>query len=253
MQSLSANYPELLAVAVLVAGLIIARLARSGVQYLLTTLDARLARYSASGKVFIAPMTVRLGKTLIFWFVLLASGVVALSLLDVGELTAITSTLLTFLGKALVGVVILAVGHFVALLAQGAIERFTESARSYEFASRIVYGVIISVAAVMALSQLEIDTSFVTQLALVIVAVTLGGLALAFGLGAREHVANLLAQSEVRRFSVGERISIGDTEGNIVAINATSVEVQTARGTVSFPASHFATKPVIRLTAEESE
>jgi len=114
-------------------------------------------------------------------------------------------------------------------------------------ASRLVYVAILSVAIVTDLDQLGIDTTFLTQLVLVLVIVLLGGLMLTFALGAREYVANLIARSELQRYAPGERIRIGATEGVVLEIRATGLDLVTDEGIVSIPAANFARMDVLRI------
>ena len=73
---------------------------------------------------------------------------------------------------------------------------------------------------------------------------------LAFALGARRHVANLLAHRELARINVGERIRIDDVEGVVVEIHDTAVDVTTKHGVATVPAARFAESTVLRLSED---
>ena len=77
-------------------------------------------------------------------------------------------------------------------------------------APRLLYLAIMAVAVVMGLQHVNVDITFVTQLVLILVGMVSAGLTLAFSLGARRHVANLLARRELSRLAVGDRVKIGD-------------------------------------------
>ncbi|MDX1509567.1 MAG: hypothetical protein R3358_14870, partial [Woeseiaceae bacterium] len=87
----------------------------------------------------------------------------------------------------------------------------------------------------------------VSQLLLILVAIGGGGLMLAFALGSRHHVANLMARRELARFNVGDRIRVDGLEGNIIDIHETGIELATADGTANIPASRLAEASVLRL------
>ena len=55
----------------------------------------------------------------------------------------------------------------------------------------------------MGLQHVNVDITFVTQLVLILVGTVSAGLMLAFSLGARRHVANLLARRELSRLAIG--------------------------------------------------
>ncbi|NNF16405.1 MAG: mechanosensitive ion channel, partial [Gammaproteobacteria bacterium] len=111
----------------------------------------------------------------------------------------------------------------------------------------------IGVAIVMALQHVGIDITFVTRLLLILVAVVGGGLMLAFAIGARCHVANLLAHRELSRIAVGEYIRIDEVQGKVVEIHNTAVDIATAEGIATIPAARFAEVNVLRLSEDPGE
>jgi hypothetical protein len=63
---------------------------------------------------------------------------------------------------------------------------------------------------------------------------------LAFGLGARTHVSNIIAANQLRqRYQDGDIIRIGDIEGRILAITVSRVTIETESGNVDVPAKLF--------------
>lgn len=252
LQEFIGTYPEAAALVVVIAGLVAARLVSRIVGVLLKALDERLARYSVTGKQIVSPGLVRFGRSLSFWLVVFIAAIFAVSLLDITNFSGIIDGSFTFLGQVLVGLIILGSGHFLGLLAQQAVERLANSPGENDLASKVAYAAILFIAADMALSQLAIDTSFLTQLLLIVVAVILAGLMLAFALGARGYVGNILAQTEMRRYSVGEKIRIDQMQGTILQIHGTGLDLQSAEGVVFVPASQFSTSMVVRLATEEA-
>ncbi len=66
---------------------------------------------------------------------------------------------------------------------------------------------LVSVPAMIAAAQqLGIEVSFIANLALIAFTLGLGALGLAFALGARGHVANLIARCELDAYREGERL-----------------------------------------------
>ncbi|MFN2349328.1 MAG: hypothetical protein ABR558_07120, partial [Thioalkalivibrio sp.] len=86
---------------------------------------------------------------------------------------------------------------------------------------------------------------FITQLSLITLASLLGGLSIAFALGARQYVANLVAQPEMTRYASGDRLRIDDDEGVIVEIYRTGLTLETDQGLVSIPAARLASGRVV--------
>jgi len=90
------------------------------------------------------------------------------------------------------------------------------------------------------IEQIGIDVTFVTTMIAIVLGVVLAGFSLAFGLGARQSVANLIAARSLRRhFALGQRARFGSIEGEIVEFTPTSVILSTLEGRVHVPASQF--------------
>lgn len=248
MRELISNYPEVAALIVLIAGIVLARYVRRAADAGLNALDERIARRSVSSRGgILSPATIRFMRNLAFWLVVGTAAGLALSLLDTASLGIAMEGFFAFFAALLVGLAIIGAGHLLGVLARHAVLRLTDDPDLQQLFGRVLYGAIMVIAIVMALTQLQIDTSLVRQLLLVVLAVILGGLALAFALGSRTHVENLLAHADLSRFSVGERIRVADQEGTIIDIHATGVDLQTDQGVASVPAAHFSRYSVIRL------
>ena len=103
-------------------------------------------------------------------------------------------------------------------------------------------------AVVIGIDQIGIDVSFVTTIIAVVLGVVLAGFSLAFGLGARQLVANLIAADTLRRsFRIGHRARIDGVEGEILELTSTSVVIATAEGRAIVPASRFAAETAVIL------
>jgi len=130
-------------------------------------------------------------------------------------------------------------------LGQFAGDLIAESARNsgVEFAGglgRAVSGLIIFVVSMMAIGQLRIDTVFVR----IVTSFVLGGAALgfglAFGLGTRDVIRNIIAGFYTRKFlHIGERLEISGNAGMLKAINATHTILQSGEREVSVANAAF--------------
>jgi len=84
-----------------------------------------------------------------------------------------------------------------------------------------------------------------------VLGVVLAGFSLAFGLGARQVVANLIASHALQRqFAVGQRARIGGIEGEILEFTPTSVILATGEGRVTVPAGRFDEEPSVMLSPD---
>ena len=132
-----------------------------------------------------------------------------------------------------------------ASLGQFAGDMVAQSARSsgIDFApslGKVVSGLIVFVASMMAIGQLKIDTAIVR----IVTSFVLGGAALgfglAFGLGTRDIIRNITAGFYTRRYlRIGERLEISGREGVLKAINATHTILQAGDHEVSVANAAF--------------
>jgi hypothetical protein len=239
--------PELIALATLVGGIIAARLASFGVGALLGAIDRRAARLTTTGDGLIPPGLVRLSRVFVFWLLVAGSVLLALRVMGIVGLPELLNSVLGFMPKLFVAVSIIVAGHLLGLFAAQMLSRLEESWSAESAAPRLLYLAIMAVAVVMGLQHVDVDISFVTRLVLILVGTVSAGLMLAFSLGARQHVANLLARRELSRLAIGERIRIDGFEGNIVDIHNTGVDIATEEGIASVPASRLAEYGVLRM------
>jgi len=110
-----------------------------------------------------------------------------------------------------------------------------------EVIGRIAQISILVAAAVLGFSQIGIDISFLTIIIGVLLAAILGGIALAFAIGARSHAANVLGSHLARQlYHPGEMVRIAEFEGEILEIRSTVVLLETEEGRVAIPTRMFA-------------
>jgi small-conductance mechanosensitive channel len=139
-------------------------------------------------------------------------------------------------------VAIVLVGLVVASLAGGVAAAGAASAgvRYAGAVGRAVQALFLVVALLLGLEQIGVHGELIAILLAAVVAVALGGAALAFGLGARTAVSNIVASYYVSQmYRVGQTVRVGDIEGRILRSTSTAVILDTKDGQVHVPASVF--------------
>ncbi len=237
---------ELVAIAILILGVVAARLASMATGGILGFLDRRTARLATTERSVISPRLIRVTRAIVFWLILILAVSYALRVLGVGGISTMVSAVIDFIPQLLVGFTIVVAGHILGLVASHVVAELSDEITTESLGPRLLHGAIVIVAIVMGLQHINVDISFVTQLMLIVIAIAGGGLMLAFALGARQHVANLLARRELTRLSVGDRIRVDDVDGEVVDIHTTGVDVATNEGVVSVPAARLAETSVLR-------
>ena len=243
----------LLALAVLLVGWVVARLLR-----LLTSkvfdswtkrltpriarlvgdsdIQARLERTSSSRSV------ARGAEMLVFWVVFLVFVTIATETLGLDIVSTWLTGVVGFLPRILGALFVVLLGFLIGSAVRTAVTAAAASAGfSYAGAvGRTARAGVLLTSVIVALDQVGLEVSFLIVLVAVVAGAMLGGAALAFGLGAKTSVSNILASHYlVDTFNVGHRIRIGDVEGKILEITPTSVIIDTDQGRTVIPASRF--------------
>ena len=232
---------------VLLVGWILARIARRAIRtaFAKLRLDDGLERLGLTGTLrrlglhrtpgeLLAGLTYYLILILFVQSAAQSIGLVAVS----GAITSFFGYLPNLVAAGLV----LVVGMLIAQFASGAV---TRSARDsgVEFApvlGRIVSALIVFVAALMAVTQLQIDTEVIRAVVLVLLAGCALALALTFGLGSRDITRNLVAGYYARKiFTPGEAIEIQGRTGVLAGIAAVHALIEQDGRLVTIPNSVF--------------
>lgn len=248
LSSIALSYPELSAVVILLAGLILARVAGRLSERGLVLLNRVLARFAGDRADLLSEAGVRLLARAVFWLVLLVATLLALRTLGMGQVFIWLDAPLVYLPRVLVGLAIIGAAHFLGLLARSLLMRLPGAAGESPLLPRLAQAGILVIGLMTGLQHMGLDVTFIGQLLILLLGLGIGGLALAFAIGARRYVANLVAHSMVDRYSPGDEIRIGDIEGTIIEIHRTGVDLVTAEGVVTVPAALFTEQPVLRRT-----
>jgi len=139
---------------------------------------------------------------------------------------------------AAIGSIIIVVGYLLGILVYSLVAGLAQPTDG-ELLARVAQTVVVITAVITGLEQMAIDVSFLTNVLVIVMAAVLGGLSLAFAIGSRQLVANLLSRRDLARYRVGDVIRIGDLEGRIIDFTRTSVVLESADGKVNVPAVRF--------------
>ena len=233
----------LLAIGVLVIGFVFSkisqRLIKRFILYLHSTINKNLGSRSLS--VNLQGAAVFISKTF-FWIIFIFSIVVATQILGMTILTKWFDGLILYLPNILASIIIVFVGFIVGELVSNIIASAAAQTTIANgvYLGRFIKYIILFISIIIAIDQIGIDIIFLTNLVTVIIAVLLFGAALAFGLGARTSVSNILGSYYVHKnYQVGNTVQIGETVGMIVKITSSTVVLETKSGLVSIPSKKF--------------
>jgi small-conductance mechanosensitive channel len=95
---------------------------------------------------------------------------------------------------------------------------------------------------VVGIDQMGINITFLIVIVSIILGMIFGGLALAFGLGSKTVVNNVLAAHYVRQtYQIGDLVEFDDISGRIIQVTNVGIVVEHDRGQTHIPNSLFLT------------
>lgn len=191
----------------------------------------------------------------VFWAVLLFFLAAAADTLGLSVLSTTLAGLGFYVPRVLGAILIAVFGLILANLARDAVTA-AASASGAPFAAavgQIVRVSILVAAGLIAVAEMGIDITLLTALLSVMLLAVLGAFGLAFGLGARTAVSNIIGAHYLRQtFEVGQHVRFGETTGTIAAITSTAVVVRAADGDVVIPAKYFSEARTMLVMPEGS-
>lgn len=246
LEQLTAYLPRLLAaIAALLAGWLLASLSRKAsarlADWLASAWDGLVTRLGLDRPRIESP-PVRLVGEVVFWIVILFSIATASELLGLHVFTSWFSDLTGYIPILISGAFILVAGIIFSFISRDLVFSAASAAGlvQADFFARASQLVVLVTAVVIGADQIGIDVTFLSIMLGVLSAAVFGGLAMAFGMGARAHVANVIAGHQIQKHcKAGDTVRVRDLEGKIVEITTTRVVLDTGEGRLIVPANIF--------------
>lgn len=259
VQRIGEHLPNILgSVLLILVGWLLARALRSTIIRLSGRLDGLVRKQATDDflKRFGVerPVSNVIGS-IVFWLVLLLFFTAATETLGLPVLATWLSGVSYYLPRILVAALIILAGLLAGNLAREAISAAaTTAGLNYgQLLGRAVYVIILLIAIVTAVDQLGIESRFLTLTITIVIAALIGGAALAFGLGSRTTVSNIIAAHYLRQvYRVGDDVKIGAVHGKIVEIRPTCVILEGLDSRVLVPAKDFSETASMLITKAPS-
>lgn len=250
------HLPNLLGAAALVLlGWGLAHLLRAWITRLLTRVEWLIRSHviqRALSRVGVERSASEVIGALVFWVIFLLFFTAATEALGLPVLATWLAGVSYYLPRVLVAVLIVLAGLLAGNFARDAIVTASTAARiAYSsLLGRAARLVILLIALVTAVDQIGIESRFLTATITIVIGAVIGGIALAFGLGARTAVSNIIAVHYLRRvYQIGQTVKIGTVQGKIIEVTATAVLLETADGQVLIPGKEFSESVSVLMKA----
>jgi hypothetical protein len=181
------------------------------------------------------------------WFIYLVLLIVVSDILDWKIISTEIGNLLRYLPKLFGAVIIFMIGLYIANFLRNTIKGLFESLDliGSKIISSMVFYLIAILVTITALNQAGIDTKIITNNITLIIGAFFAAVALAFGLGSKDVVGDLLRSYYVKKnYEIGQQITIEDVSGTIESIDNISVTIKTTKGKTILPIKDVSLKRV---------
>ncbi|WP_417317794.1 mechanosensitive ion channel family protein [Emcibacter sp.] len=241
------NYaPQLAgALALLLAGVLIAHFLKLATKKLVQGLDflfKRTDKVDGYKRERLKRSYSVITSQIVFWAVLMFFIAASANLLGWKMFTGWMDSLIVFLPSLITGLLIILAGFLLGNAARSGILSTAASADITQgpLLAKIAQIFILCSSIIIGVEQVGLNVHFLTTIIVVTIGLLLAGATLAFGLGARTFVENILGAQNIRKHArIGEHMYIGDHDGEILEVTQTSIILDTATGRVVVPAKMF--------------
>lgn len=239
-------FPQLLGAAVLLLlGYVLAKALALSARKLVEGLDALFVRFVYTESIQrerLKHSYALIISKLVFWVVMVFFMAVGANVLGWDLFTNWLDSIVSYLPGLITGLLIILTGILLGSMARMGVLSATQKAAPEQgvLMSRAVQVVIVFSAVIIGVEQIGLNIGFLSTLIVVVVAILLAGAALAFSLGAKNLVANVIGAQYTRRHCrVGDVVRLGGVEGEVLEIDQCSIVLATEEGKAVIPAKHF--------------
>ena len=253
--------PSLLGAAVLLlAGWVIARTVRAGTARLgdgLNRLLDRFLRVRGLARFRLSSRALRLSGNVLFWLIILFFITAATKVAKLDAFSSWLDRIVAYLPTLIAGGLIMLFGYLVSTLVRDLVSATLSSAglAHSRLAGTAAQGATFLTALIIGIDQIGIDVTFLVIVVAIILGAVLMGVSLAFALGARGLVEDLIGAHYMKQqFQPGQIARVGDVEGEILELTATGVVLATSEGRTFVPAKAFNQQTLVLVTpADDNE
>lgn len=211
------------------------------------------ARFGKNARL--SPTVITISAAIIRWALLLFVVIGMARILGIEVLTVWLGRASEQIPSVVAGGIIVFVGVVLSRFARDIVEIVlspTMGTQSLVF-GRLAQGMVIISALIMGVDLTGIDTTFLVSFVTIFLASLFGGMAIAFGLGAKDLVANVIGIHHAQKtFVIGQNVKIGTVQGEIVHITPTTTVISTAEGKMVFPGGIFQREGVLISNSSET-
>lgn len=228
----------LLALVLLLAGMLVAKLVQKGFDKLFDLIGINRIAVRSGIRDFLTSAGFHRPPSWIFarilyWLVLLAFFLPIADVLGMEFFADLVNNAIAYLPNVFVAIIIIMTGAWAAKILGGMV-RGGLSRIGFEYSgaiSTIINIAVLSITVIIALFQLHIEAGILSSILIIMVSALSLAFAIAFGLGAKDVVRNIMAGLYVSRaHTTGSIVNIAELQGTLVEIGTLASVIQTEDG-----------------------
>ena len=242
------------ALLLLLFGWLLARAVRALAGRLGDTVNRLLDRFMRLGSLTrfrLSPRALKVIGNAAFWLVILFFITAATRVAQLDAFSSWLDRILAYLPTLLAGALIILAGYLVSALMRDLVAATLGSAgvAQSELFGTAAQGATFLTAVIIGIDQIGIDVTLLIALIAIVVGAVLAGLSLAFALGSRDFVSNLIGAHYLQQhLQPGQIARIGEIEGEVLELTPTSVVLATVGGRTAIPAKMFNEEATVVMT-----
>jgi small-conductance mechanosensitive channel len=181
------------------------------------------------------------------WLLFLVFLIIAADIMNWNIISQEIGNLLRYIPRLFSAIALFMVGIYIAKFVKRAIQGFYNSfdLAGSKIISTLVFYIIAIIITITALNQAGIDTTVVTNNVTIILGAFLLAIAIGFGLGSKEIIADLLRTFYAKKnYELGDKVKLAGQEGTVEAIDNICMTLKTAKGKVIIPIQEVVTSHV---------
>lgn len=178
----------------------------------------------------------------VFWLVILFFLTSSTNILGLTVFSGWLDQVIGHMPKILSGVLIIFAGAVFGNLVADTVRAASQSiaVRQRNILARAAQILTFAIMIIIGVDQIGVDITVLIAVMTIAFGALLGGVAIAFSLGSKSLVSNLIAVHYLNKdYRVGEQIQVGNRLGTILEITPVSVILETEDGRLTIPAKIF--------------
>ncbi|MBO0332170.1 hypothetical protein J0X12_00995 [Sneathiella sp. CAU 1612] len=233
------------AIVLLIAGWLIARFLRAMSARLSNGLNRFFETVMPTGRLAsfrISPRSAQFIGNVVYWLTILFAITLAADVASFETFSSWLAVIFGYLPRVLGGVLIVIVGYLLGAAIRDLVSTALVSMAvgQGEMIGIFAQWATFLTAVIIGIEQIGIDVTFLIVIISIVMGAVMGGMAIAFGLGARPLTSNLIGAHYLQQqYSPGQVLIIGSDEGQILEFTPTGVILETSAGRLSVPGEAY--------------